>query len=165
MTATMAVDRLRRAVLTLLDEAVQGPREGATWFTDSGPQAGVLPFLEGISPEVASTPPRPGRANLAAHIDHVRYGLELANRALRGEHDAFATADWTRSWAIQSVDAETWAQIRAGLRQEYEAVREVLASGEGWLADDMSLTGVLAQIAHVAYHLGAIRQIARDVMG
>ena len=165
MTESIAVERLRRAVLTLLDEALQGPPGDATWFVDSGPQAGLLRFLDGISPEAASTPPRPGRANLAAHVDHVRYGLELANRALRGEHDVFATADWGRSWSIRSVDVETWARIKTGLRREYEAVREVLASGDGWLADDTSLTGVLAQIAHVAYHFGAIRQIARDVAG
>ncbi len=165
MTESIAVERLRRAVLALLDEALPGPPGDPTWFVDSGPQAGLLRFLDGISPEAASTPPRPGRANLAAHADHVRYGLELANRALRGEHDAFATADWGRSWTIRSVDAEAWARIKAGLRREYEAVREVLASSDGWLADDMALTGVLAQIAHVAYHLGAIRQIARDVAG
>ena len=158
-------ERLRRAVLTLLDEALQGPPGPETWVVDSGPQAGVLRFLEGISPEAASTPPRPGRANLAAHVDHVRYGLELANRALRGEHDVFETADWGRSWAIRSVDAEAWARIKAGLRREYEAVREVLASSDGWLADDTLLTGVLAQVAHVTYHFGAIRQIARDVAG
>ncbi|NLG69700.1 MAG: DinB family protein [Firmicutes bacterium] len=148
-----------------MDEALPGPPGDATWFVDSGPQAGLLRLLDGISPEAASTPPRPGRANLAAHADHVRYGLELANRALRGEHDAFATADWRRSWTIRSVDAEAWARIKAGLRREYEAVREVLASSDGWRAVDMALTGVLAQIAHVAYHRGAIRQIARDVAG
>lgn len=167
MTERITAEQLRRAVLVLLDEALAGPpmEAGTTWFTDSGPQAGLLRFLDVLSPEAASTPPRPGRANLAAHVDHVRYGLELANRALRGERDAFAKADWGRSWAIRSVDADMWARIRAGLRREYEAVREVLASSDGWMADDMALTGVLAQLAHVAYHLGAVRQIARDVAG
>lgn len=161
----IAVDRLRRAALALLDEAFRGPQEGESWFTDSGPDAGILRLLEGMSSEAASTPPRPGRANLAAHVDHVRYALELANRALRGDRQAFATADWSQSWSIQSVDAEAWAKIQAGLRQEYEALRDFLASSETWVADDMALTGVLAHICHTAYHLGAIRQIARDVAG
>ena len=74
----------------------------------------------------------------------MRYGLELANRALRGERDAFATADWSRSWSTRSVDAESWNAIKEGLRREYQALRELLASGDEWLADDMSLTGVRA---------------------
>ena len=32
-------------------------------------------------------------------------------------------------------------------------------------ANDVELTGTIASIAHLAYHLGAIRQIDRNVRG
>lgn len=164
MPETILAERLKCAVLTLLDESLPGPAGDQVWFSDSGPRAGFLGFLDGISPQAASTPPRGGRATVTAHANHVRFGLELANRWFRGE-DAFASADWGQSWAVQSVDAEGWEHLKAALRREHAALREAVASGERWLTDDMALTGVLAQIVHVAYHLGAIRQIARDVEG
>ena len=162
MSQGVSLERLRRSVLTLVDEGLAGP-SSPCWYLDAERASGLLPLLEGVSPELASRPPRLGRANVAAHTDHVRYALELANRALRGDREAFATADWRRSWAITSVDAEQWSRIRRGLRQEYELFREFLSGQQSWAADDMALTGVLAQLAHLAYHLGAIRQVLRDV--
>ena len=108
----------------------------------------------------ASTPPQPGRATMAAHAEHVRYYLSLANRALRGENP-YATADWKQSWAVQSVDEAAWQRLRDSLRDEYLRLREVTASPAGWSEHDAALTGVLATIAHTAYHLGAIRQMMR----
>ncbi|MBO2520178.1 MAG: hypothetical protein CW349_10910 [Firmicutes bacterium] len=165
MAQTRAVDRLRQAVLTVLDEALLGPQGEYAWFLDRGPQSGVLPLLDSISAEMASTPPKPGRATLAAHADHLRYCLELANRALRGDQEAYTTADWTQSWTIRSVDEARWNEIKAGLRRAYEAVREVLAADDTWLDDDVTLTGMLGHLAHTGYHLGAIRQIALDARG
>lgn len=165
MAQTRAVDRLRQAVLTVLDEALLGPQGEYAWFLDGGPQSGVLPLLDSISAEMASTPPKPGRATLAAHADHLRYCLELANRALRGDQEAYTTADWTQSWTIRSVDEARWNEIKAGLRRAYEAVREVLAADDTWLDDDVTLTGMLGHLAHTGYHLGAIRQIALDARG
>ncbi|WP_324717968.1 DinB family protein [Carboxydochorda subterranea] len=163
MTTNVSTERLTRAVLALLDEAFAGPKGDQSWFTDRGPRAGLLGFLDGISHEAASTPPGPGRATIVAHANHVRFGLNLANRWFGGE-DAYASVDWAKSWAIQSLDAAGWQQLRQELRREYEDLRQSAASAGKWVDNDVALTGILAHIAHAAYHLGAIRQIARSVM-
>src|SRR5690606_5496245 len=125
MAPTRAVDRLRQAVLTVLDEALRRPQGEYAWFLDRGPQTGDLPLLDSTSAQMAATPPQPRPATCAAPADHLRYCLELANRALRGDQEAYTTADWTQSWTIRSVDEARWNEIKAGLRRAYEAVREV----------------------------------------
>lgn len=155
-------DQLARAVTALLEEALPGSSAGNTWFTDGGSEGGLLGTLERIPAALASTLPGPGRATIAAHANHVRFYLNLANRALRGE-DAYATAEWKQSWALQSVDEAQWRTLQENLRHEYVRLREMVQSPAGWSEDNAALTGVLAVIAHTAYHLGAIRQMVRSV--
>lgn len=162
MTTSVSTERLKRSVLMLLDEAFAGPKGGQTWFTDAGPRVGLLGFLEGVSYEAASTPPGPGRATIVAHANHVCFGLNLANRWFRGENP-YASVNWAESWTVQTLDATGWAQLRESLRREYEALREAVESGDAWIAHDIAFTGILAHVAHAAYHFGAIRQIARDL--
>ena len=51
--------------------------------------------------------PMGGGSSIAAHIDHVRYGLSLMNRWSHGELDPWSSADWTASWnrSVVSDDA------------------------------------------------------------
>ena len=51
----------------------------------------------------------------------------------------------------------------SGLRDETQRWLEVLRSPRE--AMDIELTGMIASIAHLAYHLGAIRQINKSVRG
>ena len=155
-------ERLVRSVTVLLDESFEGPRGRSSWYTDVHPKAGLLGTLEAVPAGVASTPPGPGRATIAAHVEHLRFSVNLANRALRGENP-YPTADWRQSWAVQQVDDAAWERLRASLRDEYLALREVLQSPNAWVEDDEALTGVLAVIAHSAYHLGALRQMTRSL--
>jgi hypothetical protein len=93
----------------------------------------------------------------------VRYGLSLMNRWAREGGNPFADATWDEAWKMSGVDDRKWAEIRAGLREETR----------GWLAaldtprevSEVELTGMMASIAHLAYHLGAIRQINRYARG
>lgn len=159
----MSLESLREAVLTLLDESFEGPPDHqGSWYTDHGRTAGLLRTLEAFDHQAASTPPGPGRATAAAHAEHLRYSLELANRALRGE-DPYSSADWKASWAKQTVDAGAWASLREAIRAEYRNLRAAVADSSAWAEQQEALTGVLAVIAHTAYHLGATRQILRLV--
>ena len=72
--------------------------------------------------------------------------------------DPFADAKWDEAWKTVGVDAETWTDIRDGLRDE--ATRWLKALRTPRDVTDAELTGMIASIAHLAYH-GAIRQIAR----
>jgi len=77
--------------------------------------------------------------------------------------DPFADAMWDEAWKTVDVDAPKWNEIRNGLRDE--ADRWLMALGAPRDVNDVELTGMIASIAHLAYHLGAIRQIAKDARG
>lgn len=96
-------ERLVRSVTVLLDESFEGPRETSSWYTHVYPDAGLLGTLRAVPANVASTPPGPGRATIAGHVEHLRFSVNPANRALRGENP-YPTADWRQSWAVQQVD-------------------------------------------------------------
>ena len=51
----------------------------------------------------------------------------------------------------------------SGLRDETQRWLEVLRSPREVM--DIELTGMIASIAHLAYHLGAVRQINKSVRG
>ncbi len=96
---------------------------------------------------------------IAAHTEHLRFSLSLANRAFRGENP-YGNADWAGSWRTQTLDAVEWDNQRAALRHEHEQLLAAIRSREDW-DDPMMFQGALALIGHAAYHLGAIRQISR----
>ncbi len=99
----------------------------------------------------------PGKTTIAAHVDHVHYGMTLLNRWAAGEANPWADADWEASWQRGVVDETQWRSLRDRLRQEAESWRKAAAARTAW--DDISAAGALASAAHTAYHLGAIRQI------
>ena len=78
---------LPRVLVALLSEALYGPR-GDAFFLNSGDR-GLLASLDALSAETASARPG-GRSSVASHVEHLRYGLELLNRAAAAR-DAWAT--------------------------------------------------------------------------
>lgn len=151
-------DKLAAILRGLITEAYDGPTDPkATWFADNEPDCGVLGTLEKLNADAASQPLGPTDAgSAAAHAGHLLFALNLANRALRGE-DAFATAVWSDSWKHVQVDEGQWRALLAELRAEYESLLAAIDAGMPW-KDEMSMTGIFGQLAHGAWHLGAIRQ-------
>jgi hypothetical protein len=151
-----------RSFAALFSELVDGaPANGGAFILNSG-DAGLLRSLDHISPAEASTSSH-GGATIAAHAQHVRYGLSLMNRWAREGGNPFADATWDAAWKIASVDAREWQDIRDGLRTEAHQWLEVLASPRE--VTEIELTGTAGSIAHLAYHLGAIRQINKNARG
>jgi len=64
---------------------------------------------------------------------------------------------------LSSVDEHAWQEIRQGLRNEAHRWLTVLSSPRE--VNEVELTGMIASIAHLAYHLGAIRQINKESRG
>ena len=145
------------ALRNLLTELVEGPSDAGAWVLGRG-DLGLTDTLEALSVEVASRPPASGRNTIAAHAGHVKYGLELLNRWAGGEENPFADADWPGSWRGQVVTQPQWNDLVAGLREQALAWITALQSPRKW--DEISFTGAIASAAHLAYHLGAIRQLA-----
>jgi hypothetical protein len=75
----------------------------------------------------------------------------------------FADATWDEAWKTSAVDLAAWQEIRDGLRDQAHRWGQALGSPRD--ATDLELTGMIASIAHLAYHLGAIRQIAKQSRG
>ena len=149
-------DLFFRAFQTILTEVFHGP-PGEMAFLLNPSDPGLLRQLESIDAKTASTRSMPGETTVAAHADHILYGLELLNRWSDGEENPWATADWSASWKRKSVNEPQWRDLTARLRAAAEKWQRAAAARTDW--DDVSAPGALASAAHTAYHLGAIRQI------
>jgi hypothetical protein len=134
---------------------------GGAFILNSG-DVGLLRSLDRLTAADASRS-TPGGATIAAHAQHLRYGLSLMNRWAREGGDPFADATRDAAWRVSSVDDAAWAEIRAGLRDEVQRWGGALASPRD--VSDVELTGMVASVAHLAYHLGAIRQIHKETRG
>jgi hypothetical protein len=146
----------------LFRELVDGPAADAAWILNPG-DAGLLRSLEKLTASAASAVPPAGGASIAAHVDHVRYGLSLLNRWSQGDPNPWATADWATSWTRTSVTEEEWAGLRRVFEREARAWLDALRAPREYSA--FELNGVISSVAHLAYHLGAIRQIDRSIRG
>jgi len=152
-----AADTLFQGALSkLLKEIFEGPPGEEAYLLNPG-DPGLLRQLDSTDALAASTRDVPGKTTIAAHVDHVHYGLCLLNRWAQGELNPWAGADWNASWQRSAVTDAQWKTLRDALRHEFEAWRDVVATRTDW--DDVAASGALASAAHAAYHLGAIRQI------
>jgi hypothetical protein len=104
-----------------------------------------------------------GGATIAAHAQHLRYGLSLMNQWAAEGGNPFANAMWDEAWKTSAVNDARWSEIRAGLRDETHRWLKVLATARS--VSELDLAGMISSVAHLAYHLGAIRQINKDTRG
>lgn len=138
--------------LSMLTEAFESPPEPWSAFLDQ--RTGLFETLASVSAETASAPPAPGHNTVAAHAEHLRFHLAGINAFLRGQEEKL---DWTESWKVQQVDPAQWRGLQDALNEEYEAVRTFVREQPEW--DEQAVGGAIGLLAHVAYHLGAIRQL------
>jgi hypothetical protein len=150
------------ALARLFAELVDGAQGTNGAFILNSGDAGLLRSLDKIAAAGASRSVN-GGATIAAHAQHVRYGLSLMNRWMAKGGNPFADAKWDEAWKTTVVDEAGWQEIRNGLRDEAHRWLAALSSPRD--AADVELTGMIASIAHFAYHLGAIRQIDKETRG
>jgi len=146
----------------LFSELVEGltGRPGG-YILNTGDE-GLLRSLDELSAADASRNVNEG-ATIAAHTQHLRYGLSLMNEWASSGGNPFANAKWDEAWKISSVDAAAWEEIRTGLRGETEKWMEILKTPRE--SSGVELTGLISSIGHFAYHMGAIRQIHKSTRG
>src|SRR4051812_40578113 len=150
------------ALARLFSELVDGASSPAGGFVLNRGDAGLLRSLERLSAAEASRSVNDG-ATIAAHAQHLRYGLSLMNRWAAEGGNPFADATWAEAWKTGVVDDAEWTVIRNGLRQETH--RWLQALGSPRTVNEVEFTGIISSIVHLAYHLGAIRQINKDARG
>lgn len=146
----------------LFSELVEGTSGHQGAFILNTGDVGLLRSLDKLSAEDASRSVN-GGATIAAHAQHLRYGLSLMNRWAAEGGNPFADAKWDDAWTTTAVDAAAWQQIQDGLRGETQ--RWTSALGSPREVTDIELAGMIGSIAHLGYHLGAIRQISKETRG
>ena len=156
----MRTDQLTGILENLFGELMHGV-SGRGGFMLNHRDRGLLRSLERVSASDASALTRTG-SSTAAHVAHVVYGLELLNRWSQGENP-FDDADWAASWKMTSVSESEWEALRIQLRDQ--AARWLVVLRTPREVQDVELSGMIGSIAHLAYHLGAIRQISRETRG
>jgi hypothetical protein len=145
---------------TLFAELIDGAPQDEAYMLNRG-DAGLLRSLDKLSATAASATTQLG-SSIAAHVDHLRYGLSLVNRWSAGENP-FDDADWSASWRKTRVSATQWRQLRDELGTEAHRWLESLKKPRE--IEQSELNSVVGSIAHLAYHVGAIRQIDLSARG
>lgn len=147
--------------LEVLQEAFEGgrPGEGTAFLdgtkADGSGNSGLFATLEALSAEQASDPTALG-TSVAAHAAHVAFHLEVMVRWAGGDRGPF---DWKGSFEPRIVDETQWQATRDRVRAAYRAFVDLAHRTEVW--DENAAGGLAASLAHVAYHLGAIRQVMK----
>jgi hypothetical protein len=156
----MNIRDLGNTLPILFAELVDGAPKSEAYMLNRG-DSGLLNSLDKLSATAASAP-TPHGSTIAAHVDHLRYGLSLMNLWAAGENP-FDDADWTISWRKTRVSAAQWRQLRDELAKEAHRWLETLKTARE--IDQSELNSVVGSVAHLAYHVGAIRQIDLSARG
>jgi hypothetical protein len=149
-----------RSLEALLREVLHGPPAEAAFVLNPGDR-GLLASLDTLTAEAASARPG-GRSSVAAHADHLRFGLDLFNRWAK-EENPWADANFSESWTLQHVTDVEWRDRRKALADAAREWEQHFAEPRQW--DDMMLTAAVGVVVHLAYHLGAIRQLVQAASG
>lgn len=157
----MADSEITGALAALLRELLDGADPVTAWVLNPG-DPGLFRSLDKLSAADASAVPATGGSSIAAHVDHLRYGFELLNRWSRGENP-FSDANYSASWNRVTVTETAWKQLRDQFRAEARRWQEDIRQPRTLTNDE--LNAVVGSVVHLAYHLGAIRQIDRSTRG
>lgn len=156
-----AYDSVAPALTGIFAELTEGAARTGGFVLNAG-DAGLLASLDRLDAAAASQSAT-GGATIAAHAAHLAYGLSLMNRWATEGGNPFANARWDEAWQVTSVDAKRWKAIRASLRDETSRWKAHLAQPREVVA--IELLGMIGSVAHLAYHMGAIRQIVPKARG
>lgn len=151
---------LHESVLGLFRELVDGPADAAFMINPGDP--GLIRSLGRLTAAEASARPG-GRSSVAAHLQHVTYGLELLNKWAGGDENVFATATYAKIWERQRVGDDEWRAVLNEFERQVRAWMQAVEHREKW--DSASLSAAIGSLAHLAYHLGAMRQVAAAASG
>lgn len=145
--------RFVESVAYLLRETFEGSPEGMpSAYLDRG--VGMFVTLDGVSADTASAEFH--GTTIAAQTEHAKFYLDRLCEYIDGRTEP---VNWDDSWLIETVNEGEWAALRSSVRNSYTSTLRCLAESRDW--NPMRLGMAMGLIAHSAYHLGAIRQIAK----
>ena len=148
---TIQSDHFSKTVLMLLDETFEHVHG---FYLDKN--TSLFETLAGITAEEASIPVGGKCATLAAQVKHVAFYLDVLEKSVR--ESSFTKVDWDEIWrTVNQVTADEWQAIQAELRTSYKRIQNLVNTTSDWQSE-AEIGGVIAVVAHTAYHLGEIRQ-------
>ena len=147
----LEVRAITERLLTILDEALHGASGPVTYFVDNRPGLGLLGSLADL--DAASASSVVGGTSIAAHVEHVAFAMGASAAWIVGDRNP---PDWKACWRAATVDDETWPLLLERLRDEYRNLRAAIEEGAG--TDEGAFGEAVGAIAHIAYHLGSVRQ-------
>lgn len=149
--ADLSLDVVIGQVINVLDETFIYRNKQWTYFTDNKPDAGFIGLLEGLNAADVSRPI--AGTSIVSHVHHVIFSLLESAAWIRGDH---SHKDWNESWRVSSVTDSKWSEMLDHMRASFLALR--IAIRENGAKDILTIGGTIGVVAHMAFHLGAIRQ-------
>ncbi len=119
-------------------------------------ESGIFITLGKIDSEKAST--EINSTTIAAHSEHARFYIELLDNYLNKN---MRVVNFNQSWKTKIVNENEWDDLRENLSNMYRKTTETFEKNEEWGLD--TITVAMGIVAHTAYHLGAIRQLAKGI--
>jgi hypothetical protein len=155
MNTGIAKDAFLKSVLYLLRETFEGSPVGqGSAYLDRG--VGIFSTLDKLSAEQVSR--ELAATTIAAQTEHAKFYLDRLCEFMTGRTER---VNWEQSWLIDEVNDAEWIALRESVRKSYENTLRCFAGIEDWSEDNVGMA--IGMVAHTAYHLGAIRQIAKLV--
>ena len=152
-------------ILDILKEAVEGgtPGQGTAFLdgtkADGSGNHGLLATLDSIDAVQASHDVN--GTSIAGQARHAAFHMEVIVRWERdGDRGPF---DWKGSFLPSQVTPDEWGALRTRVQAAYEGVVTFAQSRRAAPVDGDVTGGLAGAVAHVAYHLGAIRQMVKIV--
>lgn len=144
-----------KSLAYLLRETFEGSPEGQpSAFLDRG--VGIFITLEKLSAEQVSR--EINDTTIAAHTEHAKFYLDRLCEFIGGRTEK---VNWEDSWLIEDVNENEWNALREGVRKSYENALRCFADNQNWSEENVGMA--IGMLAHTAYHLGAIRQLAKAI--
>jgi len=154
---TINQDDFTSSLFALLRETFESKNTAfGTMYLNPG--TGFFATIEDVDAERASRAAGENGTTIAAHCEHVRFYLEFLSNYM---NEKFTMVDWNDSWKVKTVTDAEWSALRGQLQKTYQLVTDSFNEVETW--NDFKISGALGILAHTAYHLSAIRQIAKLV--
>lgn len=155
-TNSTAETDLVEAVAYLLRETFEGspPGQGSAYL-DRG--VGIFSTLEKLDAAAASRDF--GGTTIAAQTEHAKFYLDRMCEFVNGRTEK---VNWEDSWLIETVNDAEWSALQQSVRASYENTLRCLAAVTDWSSEKSGIA--VGMVAHTAYHLGAIRQIAKAAL-
>lgn len=142
-------------VAYLLRETFEGSPEGMpSAYLDRG--IGFFSTLSALSAENVSE--EFSGTTIAAQTEHAKFYLDRLCEFINGRTER---VNWEDSWLIETVNDAEWSALQESVKLAYENCLRCLAAVDEWNEERTGMA--IGLVAHTAYHLGAIRQIAKGV--